>query len=150
VCEAQGWAVRCRGRGQRCCSVSGSEDTSGRTWKVKRENSSTVTTATKRRRNNKRGHGGQRREALWSSETKRKKRNKVNEAIKSKGGDLYCAWNSSCTKDAGGGSGDPSGSFGSSTGGWGTGSDVISTHQHLIHLAATSVPSQLHHPASVS
>lgn len=31
---------------------------------------------------------------------------------------LYCAWNSSCTKEPGAGCGDPSGAFSSSTGGW--------------------------------
>lgn len=29
---AAGWAGRCTGRGRRCCSASGSEGTSGRTW----------------------------------------------------------------------------------------------------------------------
>lgn len=33
---------------------------------------------------------------------------------------LYCAWNNSCTKEPGAGSGDPSGGFSSSTGGWKT------------------------------
>lgn len=31
---------------------------------------------------------------------------------------LYCAWNNSCTKEPGAGSGDPSGACCSSTGGW--------------------------------
>ena len=46
VCEAQGWAVRCRGRGQRCCSVSGSEDTSGMTWRPNTNSTVTTTTTT--------------------------------------------------------------------------------------------------------
>ena len=31
---------------------------------------------------------------------------------------LYCAWNSSCTKEPGAGSGEPSGTLSSSTGGY--------------------------------
>lgn len=32
VCEVLGLAVRCRGKDQRCCSVSGSEGKSGMTY----------------------------------------------------------------------------------------------------------------------
>lgn len=31
-CGAEGSAARCRGKGQRCCSASGNEGMSGRTW----------------------------------------------------------------------------------------------------------------------
>lgn len=44
---------------------------------------------------------------------------------------LYCAWNNSCTKEPGAGSGDPSGAFCSSTGGW-KNRGVYMTNKHNV------------------